>query len=377
LFIDFFDIDFDPNPDSDLDFDKDFNSTINQMEGKFMKKPINKQDWLDLYDAADRFREAQPWDWFSESDMFAIQDPDSKEWGFCSILGGNGEHFALHVYLGAEGLYKLNQMVENAAKLKPMAGLRLQKCLAVSFEDREFMQPEELRQIKSLGLKYRGSRKWPSFHNFEPGYYPWFFEDEWQVRMMRYALEQALVVVQQYRDEPEVLFSENQFLARIPNKKEKPITWTEKWIDAPPYDPLQNFKKKYPLNEVKLETVARLKKPTNSAWQVGLFDFPEPLQDGGERPYLPYVIIVVDKESEMILGINMIKPSQYPAVLSDLFIDFLSNAPVLPGTVGFNIPEVGMLLQPILQRLNIEPKMLKAKALVNKLFRDMLKKQGH
>lgn len=341
-----------------------------------MSRSISKQDWLELYHAAERFRDALPWNSFDESDQFAVQDPVSKEWGFCSILGGIGEHFALHVYLGAEGLYKLHQMVENNAKLKPMEGLRLQKCLAVSFEDREFMKPEELKQIKSLGLKYRGARQWPSFRNFEPGYYPWFFEDEWQVRMMRNALEQALVVVQQYQNEPDVLYHANQFLARVPVKKGKQITWTEKWIDMPPYDPWQDFKKKYPLNEVKLETVARLKKPTNSAWQVGLFDFPEPLQDGRDRPYLPYVFIVVDNESEIILGINIIKPSQYPAVLGDMFIDFLSNAPVLPGTVGFNIPEMGMLLQPILKRLNIEPKMLKAKALVNKLYRDMMKNQG-
>lgn len=318
---------------------------IIQMEGKFMKKSINKQDWLDLYDAADRFREAQPWHWFTESDMFAVQDPVSKEWGFCSILGGNGEHFALHVYLGAEGLYKLNQMVENAAKLKPMDGLLLQKCLAVSFEDREFMQPEELKDIKSLGLKYRGSRRWPSFRNFEPGYYPWFFEEAWQVRMMRYALEQALVVVEQYRDEPGVLFSEEQFLARVPDKRKEPITWTEKWIDVPPYDPLQEFKKQYPLNEVKLETVARLKKHTNAAWQVGLYDFPEPLQDGRERPYLPYVILAVDNKSELILGVKFIKPCQFPGELGNLFIDYLADAPGLPGTVGFNTPELGMVLQ--------------------------------
>ena len=58
-----------------------------------------------LYRAAVRVKELAPWDWMDESDIFGVQNPETGELGFVSIMGMAGEHFAIGLYQGAEGLY--------------------------------------------------------------------------------------------------------------------------------------------------------------------------------------------------------------------------------------------------------------------------------
>lgn len=57
-----------------------------------------------LYQAAIEFRKMSPWQWVTEHHLFAVQDPETKETGFCCITGSKGEHLALNVYLGIAGL---------------------------------------------------------------------------------------------------------------------------------------------------------------------------------------------------------------------------------------------------------------------------------
>jgi hypothetical protein len=64
------------------------------------------QKWLPLYEAADRIKELAPWEWMEESDVFGVQDPDSGEIGFVSIMGLLGEHVCVGVYLGVNALHQ-------------------------------------------------------------------------------------------------------------------------------------------------------------------------------------------------------------------------------------------------------------------------------
>jgi hypothetical protein len=58
-----------------------------------------------LYQAAICVKEIAPWEWMSETDLFGVQNPETGEIGFVSVMGMLGEHYAVAVYLGPEGLY--------------------------------------------------------------------------------------------------------------------------------------------------------------------------------------------------------------------------------------------------------------------------------
>ena len=47
-----------------------------------------------LYQAAKQVKELAPWEWMTEGDLFGVQNPETKEIGFVSVMGELGEHFS-------------------------------------------------------------------------------------------------------------------------------------------------------------------------------------------------------------------------------------------------------------------------------------------
>jgi hypothetical protein len=86
-----------------------------------------------------------------DSDLFGVQNPENGEIGYCCVMGGAGELFALNVYLDSEGLdgYLKMQSEEHYPPHEDM--LHLQKCLMASFEDRKYLQKEDFQIIKKVG----------------------------------------------------------------------------------------------------------------------------------------------------------------------------------------------------------------------------------
>jgi hypothetical protein len=52
-----------------------------------------------------KFKQAQPWKWLYDADIICVENPKNKMMGCCSIMGKAGEHYALGVYLGNEGIF--------------------------------------------------------------------------------------------------------------------------------------------------------------------------------------------------------------------------------------------------------------------------------
>ncbi|MCD4765277.1 MAG: hypothetical protein K8R34_02070, partial [Methanosarcinales archaeon] len=151
------------------------------------------QEYKALYEAALEFKELAPWNWMHETDIFGVKDPVSGEIGYCCIRGGAGEHYALGLYLGSEGLYGLSRILSGEFSEFKDEALFIQNCLMASFEDRKSLQKQDLQQIKALGLKFRGRNAWPLFRNYMPGFFPWYLKSD-EVRFLTVALKQAMDV---------------------------------------------------------------------------------------------------------------------------------------------------------------------------------------
>ena len=65
-----------------------------------------------LYDLADQLYDLAPWEWMSEVQVIELRHPETGESGYISIIGGNGEHLCLALYLGEEALHRFNLMQE-------------------------------------------------------------------------------------------------------------------------------------------------------------------------------------------------------------------------------------------------------------------------
>jgi hypothetical protein len=116
-------------------------------------KPTNEQ-WAALYAAAAAFKQAAPWKGMYDSDLFGVQDPETGEVGYCCVLGRLGKVLGLNVYLGVRGLGGYLGMQEAGYPEEDLDIAYKQDTLVVHFDDRSFMEPEDLKRVKALGYSF-------------------------------------------------------------------------------------------------------------------------------------------------------------------------------------------------------------------------------
>jgi hypothetical protein len=127
------------------------------------------REWRRLYEATVRVKELSPWEWMTEADVFGVQNPETGELGFVSVMGMLGEHYAVSLYLGSEGIHGFLNLQELGPFADPEALIQIPQ-LQASFEDREQLDKRDREVIKELGLKFRGRNAWPWFRSYRTSF---------------------------------------------------------------------------------------------------------------------------------------------------------------------------------------------------------------
>ncbi len=310
----------------------------------------NRQIWLDLFRAAEMYRDLKPWEWLYDSDLFGVQDPVTGKIGYCCALGNLGEHMALNVYMGAEGLTSYYEMLEFGEDDPMMAGLR-QNCLSVSFEDRDVLSDQDRKLIKDLGLKYRGAGQWVMAREYAPGWLPWYISEE-QAVFLTHALQQSVAVAIRAEEEPDMLqFDEEQVLVRVPRQTPEGLLWEDQIMDMPDIN-VSIAVKPHP---TLMKKALKIKK-ADVAILLSLSFAPSPArEDAKSRPFFPILALVLDKGSGMIVAYEMFSPDDLETHLQGwlvgVFEDVVKCRPahiIMPNGYGAG------LLEDIADELDIE-----------------------
>ncbi|MFQ6058216.1 MAG: hypothetical protein ACE5MB_04955, partial [Anaerolineae bacterium] len=283
-------------------------------------------------------------------------NPATGEIGYCCVLGALGEVFALAVYLGTEGLESYMRVATEpplAALPETIETALMQKCLMVSFADREELTNQDRQVIKRLGLKFRGRNQWPLFRSYRPGYHPWYLTAD-EARFLTLALQQATEVCLRFEEDP-YLFDppqEDLWFVRVPQETEQGLSWRDAWLEPAPLE-REEFVT-VPIDEFRL---ARLKKAATlmqAIWEMDFFLSPTPVQDKrGERPYYPYMTMTVDHGSGFIFGGDLVSPETYLAEVPERFLALAERLKRLPAEIWVKKDEAYELLEPITSRLGI------------------------
>jgi hypothetical protein len=307
-----------------------------------------------LYEAAVRFRDAHPWEWMTETDLFGIQNPETEEIYYASIMGMRGEHRALALYQGSQGLYRFWHFQETAETAPPEALFEIPH-LQASFEDRNMLNQKDREIIKSLGLKFRGRGAWPMFRSYQPGYVPWFVTAQ-EARCLTWGLEQSLEVAQRFERDPALLQPPDQesYLVRVPRQERKALTWEERWLRPPP-PAAQPIEIKMDLRA--LAHLHRLPRGKMNL-QVDLFMFPARIREKDARPYFPYSLLLVDAQSGFVLGTELLAPepsleAMWGTVPLKL-VQTLVRTRALPARITVRSDLLKALLEPLTDELGIQ-----------------------
>lgn len=307
-----------------------------------------------LYDTAVRVKELAPWEWMDESELFGVQNPETGELGFVSVMGMAGEHFAIGLYQGAEGLYGFWNLESGNTDADPRQVLEIPQ-LQASFEDRDIPEKQDRDVIKKLGLKFRGAHSWPMFRSYRPGSLPWFVTAE-EARFLTCALAQTLEVAPRVKDDPTLLDSDDDdtYLVRVPRQQADRLVWEDQFIRVEPPEPVF-------LNIIMdVGILRRLKQLPrgNFELEIDLLRMPTSVGEKGERRFLPYLLMLVDRRSGAVVGGEIMKAEnsmadvwgQVPVKVANC----LAEAGVVPEEIRVRSELLRQLLAPLTRTLRVK-----------------------
>jgi len=335
------------------------------------RKSPTMNEWKALYQAAEEFKKVAPWQWLWDADLICVKNPEDGITGYCSIMGRGGEHLALGVYLGDNGIRGFYDMLEGAENIPGHEIVHLQDCIICSFDDREFVEKDDMKIIKELGLKYRGKNEWPVFRRFEPGYYPWYISSE-ECRFLTVALQQALIIAIGIKKGTVVIDAENGVTVMRSINKD-----TEEWESSNMelFVPAVSIAPTKIDNDILIKKLSKLQKHRNTAIEVGITYMPTPVRDNEDRPYFPKLFIAADANAGAILKCEVFRniDDNGATIINKLTEMFMESG--LPSSIYLKNDKetaiIGDLCDKIGVNIKVKPTLIVIDELINAMSEDM------
>ena len=274
-------------------------------------RPPTEEEWRALHAAAAKVKELAPWRWMMEDDLFGVDDPETGERAYVSVMGNLGEHTAVALYLGDETVDEFWALQSLDEEEMAMQLVLLMRQVQLSWEDREMLEEEDRAQLKALGLKFRGRGAWPRFRVTVPGYLPWYIDGA-SARLLTHALEQLLVIAERLREDRDTLmpppeFDDEDRGVYLYRTRGEDGVWRDEWRpfdSGEPEEPAPFVPDRELLAQLAAKRPARGRK-----LEYGVLMLPMPAGEGpGERPLFPFIALLIDERSRMILSMEMLSP---------------------------------------------------------------------
>ncbi|MGH7847847.1 MAG: DUF7309 domain-containing protein [Candidatus Binatia bacterium] len=327
--------------------------------------------WKNLYEVANTFRDAEPWRWMWDADLFGVQNPQSGEIGYCCVLGQLGEVFGLVVYLGTKGLEQHRKIQSGKIHPGSLDMAYNQHCLTAWFGDRKDLDEPDREVVSALGLKWRRTNSWPQFRSLQPGYLPWYLSED-EANYLALSLEQALEIALQFARESDLLVgpSKNHYLVRVPVKEPAGWRWESRWLKPAPTT--MATVRCYHLDEVRLQRIKRTSQALPCIWEVDAYYTPMPV-DGDNRPFFPYSLLCADHDSGLVFGTALAQPSTWETEFPTSLLDCMENHNFMPRVLWLRKKELRELFEPLASRLGIQVQVTKKLPAVDRAKRAMFK----
>lgn len=319
-----------------------------QHETQMETEPTREQ-WLALHHAFRRYCEARPWEWLANEDVLVVNDPLGQFKGYCVALGDGGVAYGLGVYLGDRGL--MNYLTTMTSEHEPDGVEALARGLALTavLGDREELGNGERKAMRDLGLRYRGRGRWPIFRSMVPGHWPWYLSGD-EARFLTIALDNVRDVAERMGQGMLDLYA-----GRDPSEVLTRSLWGDVWWDEwevlrPPALPVEEHR----VDTDRLRSISGSASDGSAVWEVTASYIPTGVQDGsGTRPYLPTLVMVVERSSGLILTMRMLRRVPSVAEKQEPVLELLERVDRLPGAVVCDQEDTAALLEPITRALDI------------------------
>jgi pRiA4b ORF-3-like protein/uncharacterized protein DUF6930 len=262
-------------------------------------------EWKSLHELASRVRQSEPWRTLTDTDLFALEDPVTKQVGLASVLGNLGELCAVYLYLPPEGLLFWLQFFRKGAPDPILAQFKL-RMLEATFVSKEKLGQPDLIVLERLDLGRPKKRVngYAQFRSYRPRCLPWYLEPD-EVRLLRAALGATLEFAarRNRRQEP--------WLLDDSTGNDLPVVSVYSPVAEPPGWNVRRERIRVPEISLVMPPIAeileeaavdRLPVPSvrHGVWQAGACYIPVPVTFG-ERPVYPVAASVIDASNSELL----------------------------------------------------------------------------
>lgn len=145
-----------------------------------------------LYGLASQLYALHPWGLLHESQLVLVRDSASGELCHCSVMGSLGQVYAMHAYVGSEGL-RMFRKIERGEITESGEFYASQRSVYVDFAVKAELHKPDRELLTALGHPWGRGIKCPIFRAVRPGFYPWFVTAE-EVQLLAECIRAVIVV---------------------------------------------------------------------------------------------------------------------------------------------------------------------------------------
>ncbi len=288
----------------------------------------------------------------TDDQIFGVRNPKTSEIGYCCIIGNLGQELGIIVYTGTDGLSSYQRIQKRRNSSDPFEDFVAQKCLSITYDNKNSLEEEDIAVINASGLKLKGTKTYPVFRNLSPGYFPWFITAD-EADFLCVVLNQAMDICLRCKDNADVLKSRHSdyYFVREYEPSNGNSQWTDQWLKPEPVQPKPIVHSK--IDEIRLMRIKSNLKKAGTTWEFSYAFENMPVKESG-RPFYPVFLLIVDTPSGYILDSQMMAPYSYQSQFAEYFLQSVEKNDMYPQEVIIEKDEAAIILQPVLSRLGIQ-----------------------
>ena len=330
-----------------------------------MEKEVLEK-WSKVYDFAQMIASFNPWELFAEDHVFALIPKGTQQEHYFSFLAESCGQYGIAIYQNVAA-YVAAQCRLHGKNPKKEPLFDLQDAVILLWGDREDISKENYALIKSLGLKCRGRGAWLHFQEYRVGYVPRPVQEPDLDRLLDDLGNLWMMIRAVCEENLKTNFENREALVRFYSEKDE-LYYTGSF-------PV-NLPRKIDYPEIVMQDSAGLQelRDLRSRGSIALdwFYIPASYKENGER-IIPRLLLAVDCKSGVILGSEMLSPTDEPCTILFDMISRISYSYSKPEVIEICDREIESCITDFCKRVGIQlvmKKQMKAITQAQKQFRE-------
>ncbi len=283
--------------------------------------------------------------------IFGMVDPVTGQNCYGTVMGHLGSYFAFALYRGKAGYKSMLSLLSEEETTDPEEALYEQDCIIVSFELESDADGEDVALMESVAKDAVDIDRIPGFRSYRQGLMPWSIDEE-EGRLIEGGMRLCIQVVCSLQEDPAYLTPCKEDKGKLRFFRKNGSNWISQW-EAP--DNILDFSpSQLQVNAGKIDELKQLPN-TEGMWLFERFLFRQPSMDeSSERPYFPVTFLFMDLETQVICGMDLVRPARLEEDGGEVLLQLIQDAGKLPSALVVSKKENYILIHPISRALGLE-----------------------